>query len=54
MTILVLLTKHQQKEPWVSWNEKNIASISKSGEKLIELESDVNTGIRYSYNLTLS
>ena len=31
------------KEPWVSWNEKNIASISKSGEKLIELESDVNT-----------
>ena len=31
------------KEPWVSWNEKNIASINKSGEKLIELESDVNT-----------
>ena len=31
------------KEPWVSWNEKNIASINKSGEKLIELESDVNS-----------
>ena len=31
------------KEPWVSWSEKNIASIIKSGEKLIELEADVNT-----------
>ena len=30
------------KEPWIAWNEKNITAAMKQGDKLIELEEDVN------------
>ena len=30
------------KEPWIAWSEKNITAAMKQGDKLIELEEDVN------------